>query len=79
MNHIILCNNYRQAVITSNMFANHYAEKGGVNIVKRQTEVKVGDNLFIFVNRQDPRTAKGLHGGFVKVEDFIKKYFDTPK
>lgn len=74
MTHIILCDTYLQAVIGAKEFANHYSEED-MKVIKRQTEVTVGDNKFIFVNRNDPRSTKGRSGGFIKYNDFVKKYF----
>ena len=78
MTHIILCDTYAQAVIGAKAFANHYSEDD-MKVVKRQTEVTVGDNKFIFINRNDPRSTIGRSGGFIQYKDFVKKYFGTQK
>ena len=75
-NHIILCDTYSQAVIGAKAFANHYSEED-MKVIKRQTEVTVGDNKFIFVNRNDPRSTRGRRGGFIQYKDFVRKYFST--
>ena len=75
MNHIILCDTFRQAVIGAKAFAKHYSENNDMKIVKRQTEVIVGDNKFVFINRNDPRSTKGRRGEFIQFDDFAKKYF----
>ena len=72
--YIILCDTYSQAVIGAKEFANHYSEED-MKVVKRQTEVTVGNNKFIFVNRNDPRSTRGRSGGFIQYKDFVKKYF----
>lgn len=74
MTHIILCDTYSQAVIGAKAFAKHYSEED-MKVVKRQTEVTVDDNKFIFVNRNDPRSTRGRSGGFIQYKDFVKKYF----
>ena len=48
-----------------------------MKVVRRQTEVTVGDNKFIFINGNDPRSVKGRRGGFIQYKDFVKKYFGT--
>lgn len=77
MTHFILCDTYSQAVIGAKAFANHYS-KEEMKVVKRQTEVTVGDNKFIFINRNDPRSTLVRHGGFIQYKDFVKKYFSSP-
>ena len=78
MTYYILCKTFRQAVITAKTFANHYSKEGSVAIVKRQTEVKIGDNQFVFLNENDPRSKLGRRGEFIPVDKFLEKYF-TPK
>lgn len=75
-NHIILCDTYAQAVIGAKTFANHYSEED-MKVVRRQTEVTVGDNKFIFINGNDPRSVKGRRHGLIQYRDFVRKYFGT--
>lgn len=77
MTHIILCDTYTQAVVGARVFAKHYSEEE-MKVVKRQTEVIVGDNRFIFINRNDPRSTRGIRGGIIQYKDFVKKYFSSP-
>lgn len=77
MNYYILCPTFRHAVVAATAFAKHYSQNG-VDVVKRQTEVKVGDHRFIFINANDPRSVKGVHKGLIPLKEFTEKYF-TPK
>lgn len=77
MNYIILCDTFTQAVIGARVFAKHYSENSNMKVVKRQVEVIVGDNKFIFINNDDPRSTKGRRGNVIPFETFRKKYF-TP-
>ena len=78
MTYYILCGTFRQAVVTAKAFANHYS-KDNMVVVKRQTEVRIGDNQFVFLNENDPRSKLGRRGEFIPVEKFIEKYFTQKK
>ena len=77
MTYYILCPSFKHAILASKTFANHYSEND-MAIVKRQTEVKIGENLFVFINKNDPRTTRGIHGELIPLDKFMNKYF-TPK
>ena len=74
MNYYILCSTFRQALIGASEFAKHYSKEKGV-VVRRRTQVTVDDNTFVFLNGNDPRSIRGIHGDIIPFETFTKKYF----
>lgn len=74
MTYYILCNTFMQAVIGASEFAKHYSKEKGV-AVHRRTQVTVDDNTFVFLNSNDQRSIRGIHGNIIPFETFTKKYF----
>lgn len=76
MTYYILCRTFRQAVIVASEFAKHYSKKKGVAI-HRRTQVTVDDNTFVFLNSNDQKSIRGIHGNIIPFETFMEKYFDV--
>ena len=72
MKYYIKCPDFKRATLIAKAFDKHYSKDNIIFISDGQISVTVGENKFVFF-------YKGTHTPYIKMDDFIKKYFRTRK